>query len=192
MSNPEKFENRYFKRTAGTARPCYVCRSPTPIVLATKDSVDFIYTCEGHLSDPGFASPAVASGARKLGLSDDEIQKVKEDWEEKQRRKAEKEKERKEKEKEKEKEKDGEDKSKSDESKEKEKDKATEKKPVTPISPPPPTTSHPQYILHRDFFDMRQRLHRKRRQAAQAREIAPLLPSAPRNSMPSGTNGSSG
>ena len=41
----------------------------------------------------------VTSGVRKLGLSDEEIQKVKEEWEEKQLRKAEKEKEQKEKEK---------------------------------------------------------------------------------------------
>jgi len=134
----------------------------------------------------------VASGARKLGLSDEEIQKVKEEWEEKQRRKAEKEKEQKEKEKEKEKE--TEDKSKSDGSKDSEKEKTKEKRPAVP-SPSvssSPVPSHPQYVLHRDFFDMRQRLHRKKRQAAQAREIAPLLPSAPRNSMPYGNSGMSG
>ncbi len=93
----------------------------------------------------------------------------------KQRRKAEKEKEQKEKEKEKEKE--TEDKSKSDGSKDSEKEKTKEKRPAVP-SPSvssSPAPSHPQYVLHRDFFDMRQRLHRKKRQAAQAREIAPLL-----------------
>jgi hypothetical protein len=48
-----------------------------------------------HLTDPGFANPVEGSdstgGARKPGLSPEEIAKVKQDWEDLQRRKKEKE-----------------------------------------------------------------------------------------------------
>ena len=64
-------------------------------MLATTSSVDFFYTCEVHLSDPGFASPVAPAEtevgiSRKPNVSDEEIKKIKEEWEEKQRRKNEK------------------------------------------------------------------------------------------------------
>ncbi|KAG6907839.1 hypothetical protein DXG01_007221 [Tephrocybe rancida] len=176
------FNNIYYKRTTATAKACYVCYKPTTTVLATINTTDFLYTCPGHLSDHGFASTLGgedgADGARKVVLSDEEIAKVKEEWEEKQKRKKEKEKEDKEK-----KEKDGE--------KDKGKDKEDTKKDGSK-SPPmsgsltaktPPAPVHERYALHRDFFAMRQGEHRKRRQAAQAKDLAPRLPFAPRGAV---------
>jgi hypothetical protein len=34
-----------------TARPCYICRRPTQTVLATIKTEDFLYACDGHLTD---------------------------------------------------------------------------------------------------------------------------------------------
>ncbi|KAF5388317.1 hypothetical protein D9615_000119 [Tricholomella constricta] len=119
-----------------------------------------------------------------MGLTDEEIAKVKDEWEEKQRKKENE----KEKEKEKEKETEGEkDKGRndSDASKEKESNRGNSKssKIATPLStpktPPSPAMAHERFALHRDFFAMRQAEHRKRRQAAQAKNLAPRLPGAP-------------
>lgn len=150
-------------------------------MLATINTVDFIYTCDAHLTDRGFASLVESTDtARKPDIGADEIAKVKEEWEEKQKRKAEKEKADKEKEKEKEK-----DKEKKDDKKDNEKEKEGSKSPKIPgsLSPPTPQTpaaTHQRYTLHRDMFSMRLTEHRKRRQASQAKELAPRLPGAPR------------
>ncbi|THH11254.1 hypothetical protein EW145_g765 [Phellinidium pouzarii] len=184
------FTNIYYKRTAATQKACFVCDRPTATVLATKDSVDFFYACDVHLDDPGFAfflgeNGDSASDVRKPILSDEEIQKVKEEYEEKQRK-------RKEKEKEKENEttttstkidvKDEE----KDRGKEKEKEKEKENKSTVllPSQSLSPTHVHQRYSLHREIYAMRQGVHRRRRQAAQAKEVAPRLPSAPRSTMP--------
>ena len=171
-------------QTAGTAKQCYVCYKPTTTVLATINTVDFLYTCDTHLADPGFASQLGAAadgvgagGARKLGLSPDEIAKVKAEWEDRQKKKADKAKEQeKEKEKAKDDSKDGDDKG---------KDKAAGgKSPAASASPPaappaPATPTHQRYTLHRDIFALRLAEHRRRRQATQAKELAPRLPGAP-------------
>ncbi|KAF9468896.1 hypothetical protein BDZ94DRAFT_1244858 [Collybia nuda] len=114
-----------------------------------------------------------------MGLSDDEIAKIKKEWEQKQQAKLEKEKEA-EREKEKDKEK------KESDTKNEDKDKGTKivesESPRTPVStstPTPSTPAHERYALHRDFFAMRQGEHRKRRQVTQAKELAPRLPGAP-------------
>ncbi|KAF4574699.1 VPS4-associated protein 1 [Pleurotus pulmonarius] len=178
------FTNLYYQRTTATPKACYVCYKPTTTCLATINTTDFLYTCPTHLSDPGFASAVGesgdgAAGARKIGLSAEEIAKVKEEWEERQRLKKEK---AKEKEKEKEKKEEG-DKDKTEAS-----DDGKEKKSAVAVQLPSPGSStpsvssaaHPRYTLHRDFFAMRLAEHRKRRQAAQAKELAPRLPGAPK------------
>lgn len=168
----------------GTARQCYVCHKPTTTVLATINTIDFLYTCDNHLSDPGFASQVGTSNdgvgagaAQKMGLSSEEIAKVKAEWEERQKKKAEKAKEK-------------------GDSKGKDKDKDTDKDPKNPdekekaskkvpgsLSPPSttptPTPTHQRYTLHRDIFALRLAEHRRRRQAVQAKELAPRLPGAP-------------
>lgn len=115
-------------------------------MLATIDTTDFLYTCPTHLTDRAFATPIGeagdgAQGARKLGLSPEEIAKVKQEWEEVQKKKTEKDKA-----------KGGEDK-KSDEKGDVangSKDKAkAEPTPTASVSPAP---SHERYTLHRDYF----------------------------------------
>ncbi|KAG5644586.1 hypothetical protein DXG03_008160 [Asterophora parasitica] len=174
------FSNVYYKRTAGTAKACFVCYKPTTTVLATINTTDFLYACPGHLTDRGFATTLGGVdggvGGRKMGSTDEEIAKVKEEWEEKQKKKREKEKE-------KASDKDGdkdEEKKHGEGSKEKESKRENSTSPKTPISTPTPAPIHERYALHRDFFAMRQGEHRKRRQAAQAKDLAPRLPGAPR------------
>ena len=169
-------------QAVATAKPCFVCYKPTTIVLATINTVDFLYTCPVHLTDPGFATAlgesndGTAGGPRKMGLSAEEIAKVKEEWEERQKKRLEKEKA-------KQKEED----SKKDKSDDKKADKetTTEPKAEAPASAPTtPTPSHQRFTLHRDFFAMRLAEHRKRRQMAQVRELAPRLPGAPNGGLP--------
>ncbi|KAJ3776621.1 DUF1742-domain-containing protein [Lentinula raphanica] len=180
------FTNLYYKRTTGTPKACWICFKPTTTVLATINTIDFLYACDSHLTDPGFASLVNdtkdgASGAPKPNLSSDEIAKVKEEWEEKQKRKAEKEKE-------KAKEQKTDDKKDNDKQKEESgtnKSSSSSPKPKSPgsLSPPTPQTppaTHQKFTLHRDIFSMRLAEHRKRRQTAQAKDLAPRLPGAPR------------
>lgn len=171
----------------GTAKACYICNKPTTTVLATINTVDFIYACDNHLTDPGFATQVgesadggAGAGAKKVGLSAEEIAKVKEEWEERQKKKKEKEKEEGDKDKDKDKEKEANDKN--------DKSKASSPKASAVSTPSPqpstPTPSHQRYTLHRDIFAMRLAEHRKRRQTAQAKELAPRLPGAPRGAIP--------
>lgn len=185
------------RQIAGTAKACYICYKPTTIVLATIHTVDFLYTCPSHLTDPGFASPIgdSAGGVQKLGLSAEEIAKVKEEWEAKQKKKLEMAKE---------KAKDGEKKDEGDGSKDTESPEPKSPKApgsLSPSMPSPAAATHPRYALHRDFFAsmwleslgnprtltssvVRLAEHRKRRQATQANELAPRLPGAPTGRLP--------
>jgi len=171
------FTNLYYKRTAGTAKSCFVCFRPTPIVLATAQTVDFLYTCESHLNDPGFATRIADDTPPKPTLSAEEIAQVKGEWEEKQKRKAEK------------KETEG---KKGDDSKDGEgsKDETSTDTPTktppnvtTPTTPTPTSQrpSHEKYALHRDMYALRTAEHRRRKQTTQAKELAPRLPGVPRS-----------
>lgn len=109
-------------------------------------------------------------------LSAAEIAELKADWEEKQKRKAEK---AKEKEVEKGKDdKEGDGKSKDEPSKDK-----TVTTPPKATSPTPQQPSHEKYALHRDMFALRTAEHRRRKQTAQAKTLAPRLPPAPRSTV---------
>jgi len=173
------FQNIYYKRTAATAKACYMCFRPTTTVLATANTVDFIYVCDGHLTDRGFATliepPADDQAREAKKVSDEEIRRVKEEWEEKQRRKQEKAKE-----------------AEKDKEKDKEVGKNEKGKSVAPNPPPPPAPipvpgsaaaakpAHQRYTLHRDVWVMRLTEHRKRRQTTAVKEVAPRLPITPR------------
>jgi len=116
----------------------------------------------------------------KFGASLEEIAKVKEEWEEKQRRLKEKEKQKEKADKDNLKDKDkGADES------EKKEDNGKSKVPVTlPTSvPSSPKPAHEKYILHRDIFALRVSEHRRRRQTSQAKDLAPRLPGAPSSSL---------
>jgi len=142
--------------------------------LATAQTVDFFYTCEPHLKDPGFASRIADDPSSKPGLSAEEIAQVKADWEERQKRKTDKGKE-----------KEAENSRGDDKDGGKPKDEASKDKtsqtPPKVASPAPP--SHEKYTLHRDMFALRTAEHRRRKQTAQAKELAPRLPRAPRSTV---------
>jgi len=145
--------------------------------LATSQTIDFFYTCESHLKDLGFASRITDDPPLKPGLSAEEIARVKADWEERQKRKAEM---AKEKEAENGK---GNDKDGGKPKDESDKDKTT-KTPTSPTpAPTPQQPSHEKYALHRDVFALRNAEHRRRRQTAQVKELAPRLPGAPRSAV---------
>ncbi|KAG8218816.1 DUF1742-domain-containing protein [Butyriboletus roseoflavus] len=189
------FPNLYYKRTAATAKACYICYKPTATVLATIDTADFLYTCPVHLTDRGFATrvPDPDPEPKKQLVSPEEVAKVKREWEEKQRQK---------------KDKgggqvDGDGKNaaggvhKDAEGKEAgeagtDTDGKQEKKPAnavlipsaSPSEEPTSRPKHERYVLHRDIFALRTADHRRRRQAAQTKDLAPRLPGAPRSSLP--------
>ncbi|KAK0490559.1 hypothetical protein IW261DRAFT_1413074 [Armillaria novae-zelandiae] len=103
----------------------------------------------------------------------------KREWEEKQKRKVEREKE-------KEKDREDKEKDKDDDKDKKEKKSTPSKSSQSSVSPPLTTKSapaHERYALHRDIFAMRQTEHRRRRQAAQAKDLAPRFPGAPRGEL---------
>lgn len=132
-------------QTTGTAKACYVCYKPTTTVLATVNTVDFLYTCLGHLSDSGFATIVQEDSKPSAAVSAEEIAKVKAEWQEKQKKKQEREK------------------VLAKEKEEKGEDSASKEKEELKVPSPPgslslasqSTTSQPthdRYILHRDFF----------------------------------------
>ena len=169
-------------QATATARACYVCSKPSTTCLATTNAVDFIYTCDAHLTDPGFATEILVDPPKET-VSKEEIARVKAEWEAKEARK-----------------KDSSSKAKApaegaagekkDEGDNKKKKSTDDKSPSPPVPgtlPSPTATSsatpaHKRYSLHRDFYAMRQAEHRRRRQTKQMNELAPRLPGAPRGS----------
>ncbi|KAG8747513.1 hypothetical protein FRC10_000649 [Ceratobasidium sp. 414] len=144
------FANLYYKRLGPShnlgppSHDSYVCYKPTPTVLSTIPVIDWIYTCDTHLSDPGFATLQAPAASPTPSASQEEIAKIKEEWEAKQRRKKEQAEKEKEKEKEK---KDGEEKKDGAE----EKPKVASPKPTSPVPTASGSTTpkHDKYVLHR-------------------------------------------
>ncbi|CUA70230.1 hypothetical protein RSOLAG22IIIB_00581 [Rhizoctonia solani] len=126
--------------------------------------VDFIYTCDTHLSDPGFATLQAPAASPTPSASAEEIAKIKAEWEAKQKKKQEQA------EKEKEGEKEG-------EKKDGEKDKIVSPKAVSPspVASGTATPKHDKYVLHRQFYTMRLTEHRRRRQQKEVDTLAPKL-----------------
>ncbi|KAN0097285.1 VPS4-associated protein 1, partial [Tylopilus felleus] len=173
------FPNLYYKRTAATAKACYICYKPTVTVLATIDTADFFYICPIHLMDRGFATrapePEPEPEHKKPSVSPEEIAKVKQEWEEKQRQKTQKKEEG---------QGDGDGKKgtegaqKDAEGKDADAgakaDSKQEEKPATNAAvapsvspseePTPSKPTHERYVLHRDIFALRTADHRRRRQ----------------------------
>ncbi|KAG8796780.1 hypothetical protein FRC12_000030 [Ceratobasidium sp. 428] len=159
------FANLYYKRTVATPRACYVCYKPTSTVLSTAPVVDWIYTCDTHLSDPGFAALQAPAASPTPSASPEEIAKIKEEWEAKQKIKKEAEKEK--------------------EKEDKKDDKGGKTKTASPkpASPAPvasgsTTPKHDKYILHRQFYTMRLTDHRRQRQKKEVEAVAPKLAGA--------------
>ena len=55
---------------------------------------------------------------------------------------------------------------------------------ASPSEEPASRPTHERYVLHRDIFALRTADHRRRRQAAQTKDLAPRLPGAPRSVLP--------
>lgn len=111
--------------------------------MATTNAVDFLYACESHLTDRGFASEILNE---KKGPSEEEIAAVKKEFEEKQRKKAEAQKA---------KQKEADEKAAAD----KDNPKTVEAPSPTPSPVVPaaaatasPGPTHQKYALHRDYF----------------------------------------
>ncbi|THC89333.1 hypothetical protein EYZ11_011216 [Aspergillus tanneri] len=92
MSLPNIWHLRRVAETA--AKACSVCHKPSSSVLITPDNKDYFYVCPIHLKDRNFCSPVVDSegqeAKRKQEAMAQEIERVKKEYEEKQRRKKEK------------------------------------------------------------------------------------------------------
>lgn len=92
----------HHRRVAPTsAKPCFICQRPSASVLITPEQDDFFYACAGHLQDPGFASPVVTGSAddeagkekqRRKELLEEEVERLKKEWEEKLKKKGDKDK----------------------------------------------------------------------------------------------------
>ncbi|KAG9124762.1 hypothetical protein FRC07_010304 [Ceratobasidium sp. 392] len=162
------FANLYYKRTVATPRACYVCYKPTSTVLSTAPVVDWIYTCDTHLSDPGFATRQASAASPTPSASPEEIAKIKEEWEAKQKRKKEQA------------EKEGGEKKEGEEKDGGEKLKATTPKPASPapVASGSTTPKHDKYVLHRQFYTMRLTDHRRQRQKKEVDALAPKLTGA--------------
>ncbi|KAI0034098.1 VPS4-associated protein 1 [Vararia minispora EC-137] len=171
------FTNVYYKRTAGTPRPCYVCYKPTQTVLATVGTVDFLYTCDSHLADSGFVT-RIMEPTKESAVSAEVIAKIKEEYEAAQKRKKEKGKG-----KEKEGDKDGKEKDEAQDKNEGAKSPSSSPGLATPPSSDMKTPPHEKYALHRHMFSLRIDEHRRRRQTKEMQNLAPRLPGAPTGSI---------
>ncbi|KAJ9243750.1 hypothetical protein DTO169E5_2379 [Paecilomyces variotii] len=147
----------HLRRVAdSSAKACYICYKPSTSVLITPDNKDFFYVCPAHLKDRGFCSPIVDSEKEAAKKKEEElaleIEKVKKEYEEKQRRKKEKE----DKEKKNDKGEDGKDKKKKEESVDAEKEKNEKidaiKKAATESKP---DDTPRVFSLHKNFYQMR-------------------------------------
>ncbi|RYP64175.1 hypothetical protein DL770_009240 [Monosporascus sp. CRB-9-2] len=158
MSFPNIWHHRKVAETA--AKACEICYRPSSSVLITPDNKDWFYVCPMHLKDTKFCMPIIdheAVAARKKREEDEEIARLKKEYEEKQRKKKEKEAE-KDKGKDGEKEKDGKEKDKKDEKKDESKHSETGKKQEAgaPLKDEEPKV----FALQKTFYQ--QRLNKKR------------------------------
>nr|XP_019043116.1 hypothetical protein I302_08827 [Kwoniella bestiolae CBS 10118]OCF22046.1 hypothetical protein I302_08827 [Kwoniella bestiolae CBS 10118] len=173
-ASSSNLQNIYYERKTGTARPCYICNRPTTTVLATIKTEDYLYTCEGHLTDSGFASP-IPTPASTSGPSADDIKKVIADYHQREARKNTKDDKDKDKDKDK---KDDKDKDKDKDEQEKEEKKEKPSSGPSPSTPSIPTSSTPQppthrkFQLHRHIFEMRKNELRRKEQGNKAKEVS--------------------
>lgn len=147
-----------------------MCNRETRTVLWNPQ--DWLYTCDTHLTDPGFATlivdPSPVAPPPNPALNEEELKKIKEEWEERQKKRkdaavaANK---------------DGETK------------KADMRAVITTENKKPPAQlftspnaepTHQKYTLHRQVFAMRVNALKKKQQASQAKAVAPRLPLVPR------------
>ncbi|KGB76690.2 hypothetical protein CNBG_2528 [Cryptococcus deuterogattii R265] len=176
-TTPGPLQNVYYERKVATEKPCYICHRPTTTVLTTLKMEDWLYTCDGHLSDPGFASlipPPTPASSTPTKPSAEDIRKVVTEYQARESAKSKSAAER-----------DKEDGSGyKDQDKKKEKDKESPKSPASPTPAstptPAPTPTHRKFALHRAIFDMRRNELKRREMGVKAREVGRGLPQVPR------------
>lgn len=88
-------KNLYHRRLVdqASARACWICYKPSPVVLITPESDDWFHICASHLQDRNFAIPQDAEDPAKKKRDEEiqaEIEALKKEYDEKQRKKAEK------------------------------------------------------------------------------------------------------
>ncbi|KAL1304815.1 hypothetical protein AAFC00_003743 [Neodothiora populina] len=83
----------HLRKVADTAaKACYICYKPSSSVLITPDNKDFFYVCPSHLKDTNFCTPteseatAIAERKKQEEL-DQEIERVKQEYEAKMKKK---------------------------------------------------------------------------------------------------------
>ncbi|KAJ5133912.1 hypothetical protein N7526_005277 [Penicillium atrosanguineum] len=84
----------HLRRVADTSsKACLICHKPSTSVLITPDNRDFFYVCPAHLQDRHFCSPIINAEAEAARRKEEEmakeIEKVKKEYEDKQKRKKE-------------------------------------------------------------------------------------------------------
>ncbi|KAJ5238502.1 Protein of unknown function DUF1742 [Penicillium chermesinum] len=82
----------HLRRVADTSsKACLICFKPSTSVLITPDNKDFFYVCPSHLQDRNFCSAIVDTEGEAARLKEEkmakEIEQVKKEYDEKQRRK---------------------------------------------------------------------------------------------------------
>ncbi|GAA5964329.1 hypothetical protein JCM3765_006461 [Sporobolomyces pararoseus] len=93
---PPKLTNLYNLRPVATPKPCFICSKETSWCLANSEMSDWMFVCFNHVLDPAFAKPASSSSTSTTPtnsnpstpkVSQSEIEKVKAEYFEKQRKK---------------------------------------------------------------------------------------------------------
>ncbi len=143
-------------------------------MLSTVDVADFLYTCETHLSDPGFATEVSDPETSKPRVSVEEIEKIKREYDEKQKSK-----------------KAATPTIGTSESKKNGSEESASASQPSPGGSGSASTalaegrqSHRRFTLHRQYFAMRQDVHRRKENMAKLKEVAPKLPRAPTSRLP--------
>ncbi|KAK1526796.1 hypothetical protein CPAR01_13324 [Colletotrichum paranaense] len=176
------FSNIYTHRKVAetAAKGCDVCYRATSSVLVAPENKDFFYVCPSHLKDKNFCSPIIdkeAVEAKKKKALEDEVARVKKEYEDKQKKKKEKEEKDKEKEKDKDKEKEKDKDDKKTEDEKKEDSNGTE-------TPSPAAEEEPRvFALQKNFFGARLEKKRQMEIAKRNRERLQqpnLFPSVPK------------
>ncbi|WVO15168.1 hypothetical protein L204_102812 [Cryptococcus depauperatus] len=168
-----QFQNVYYERKVGTAKPCYICMRPTTTVLATLKTEDFLYTCDGHLSDSGFVIQMTPFAAEKKPTEQD-IQKVIADYHAREAKK-----------------KDAQSKDKAgSENKDGDQPKegtlsssvaaSSSSSSATAASPTTTETVHRKYSLQSKIFEARKNELKRREMGVKARQVGQGLPQVPR------------
>ena len=173
-SSTVRLANAYLLREARTPRACAICHKPTPYVLSSESApmYDNMYICRSHTSDRTLVTqldtPAdrAAAHARRTDVakpSQEDIERVVQEWKDKQARSAS----------------DAQDKQAEKPAPAPEQPPAKQAAPATERAEPaaalPPL--HTRFALHREFFAQRVRLLTPRR--------APQFPSVPSGGLPS-------